>query len=177
MKRTTKLAFAIAALISLSGCFGRTPVDDGFRDTSVPLTVTTRGTAADLAGPWHMRAHFPGDRSLALVTFIENLNGAPAVEFLRSDCLLSGDCETSAEVWRSEPLGQNRYRLTNGSGERFELWVIWVDEGFRTAAIGTPDGSYGWVLDRKPTEGEDRIIAAREILSFNGYDTLRMIQK
>lgn len=177
MRLATKLAFATSMMMTLAGCFGAREVDDGFRDTSVPLSVTTRGTAADINGPWHMRAHFPGDRGLALVTFIENLNGGPAVELLRSDCLLSGDCETRAEVWRSEPLGQNRYRLTNGSGESFELWVIWVDEGFRTAAIGTPDGSYGWVLDRKPTDGEDRIIAAREILNFNGYDTLLMIQK
>ncbi len=177
MMRLTKLAFLAASIAALAGCGDRTLVDDGFRDTSVPLSVTTRGTAADLSGPWHMRAHFPGDRSLALVTFINDLNGAPAVEFLYSDCLLSGDCETRSELWRSDPLGQNRYRLTNGSGKSFDLWVIWVDEGFRTAALGTPDGSFGWIVDRKPTEGEDRIIAAREILSFNGYNTLRMIQK
>ena len=54
--------------------------------------------------------------------------------------------------------------------------MVWVDEGYRTAAIGTPDGSFGWVLDRAASGGGDRITAAREILEFNGYDegALRM---
>lgn len=164
----SKAMSALFGLLLLTGCATVAPQSPGFRDTTVPLSVTTRGSASDLNGPWHVRASFPGPNTPALVTFIDDLNGAPAVELLQG---------SGAEVWRSTPLGQGRFQLNNARGQSFELWVIWVDEGFRTAAVGTPDGSYGWVLDRKPTEGEDRIIAAREVLSFNGYDTLQLIQK
>ncbi|OZA12383.1 MAG: hypothetical protein B7Y02_07410 [Rhodobacterales bacterium 17-64-5] len=44
-----------------------------------------------------------------------------------------------------------------------------MDEGYRTLAIGTPDGSFGFVLDRGPAAA-DRMTAARQIFDFNGYD-------
>lgn len=146
------------------------PQDRGYRDTSVPLSVTTRGTVRDMSGPWFVRAHTPGEGSIAMVTLIPEMDGAPAVELFREGCDLSGDCETSGEIWRAEPLGQNRWRLMHEGATR-EMWVIWVDDAFRTAAIGTPDGSYGWILDRRPSGGADRITAASQILEFNGYQT------
>ncbi|MEM8537686.1 MAG: lipocalin family protein [Pseudomonadota bacterium] len=161
--------------LCIAGCAAKTPSVSGFRDTSVPLTVTTRGGSDAMNGPWFMRAHFPGDGSIAMVTFLDNHQGSPAIEMLRSSCDLGGDCETLSDIWATESLGLNRWRLTNAKGDaRQELWVIWVDEGGRTAALGTPDGSFGWIVDRKPTSGEDRIIAAREILEFNGYNTSQM---
>ena len=54
------------------------------------------------------------------------------------------------------------------------LVIMWVDEGFRTAAIGTPSGSFGWIIDRNRNGGEDRIKAAREVLEFNGYNMARL---
>ena len=58
--------------------------------------------------------------------------------------------------------------------EARQFWVLWVDEGFRTAVLGNPDGTFGWIVDRSTTGGADRIKAAREILDFNGYDTGRL---
>lgn len=49
-----------------------------------------------------------------------------------------------------------------------DWWVIWVDSGYRTLAIGTPDGTFGFVLDRGRTPA-DRLAAAAEIFDFNGY--------
>lgn len=51
-----------------------------------------------------------------------------------------------------------------------DVWVLWVDDGFRTAAIGTPDGRFGWIMDRSATPAPDRLKAAREILEWQGYD-------
>jgi len=166
--------------LALAGCASEinTP-GKSFRDTNLPLSVTTRGNGIqDMSGPWFVRAHFPGDASIAMVTFLPELNSGQAVEFRHEACLLSGDCETETEIWRAEPLGQNRWRLRNDTGDAsMELWVIWVDDGFRTAAIGTPDGSYGWIIDRRPEGGADRLKAAAEILAFNGYDVARMKAK
>ena len=53
--------------------------------------------------------------------------------------------------------------------------MLWVDDDFRTAALGTPDGSLGWIIDRSATGGTDRIAAAREIMEFNGYDVSKLV--
>jgi apolipoprotein D and lipocalin family protein len=55
-------------------------------------------------------------------------------------------------------------------------WVLWVDEGYRTAVVGQPNGRAGWILNRDPVIPEDRWIAAREVLDFNGYDLSRLHQ-
>jgi len=50
------------------------------------------------------------------------------------------------------------------------LVVMWVDDGFRTAALGTASGSRGAILDRKPGGSPDRTAAATDILEFYGWD-------
>jgi len=52
--------------------------------------------------------------------------------------------------------------------------VLWVDEGYRTAVVGAPNGRSGWILNRDPQIPADRLAAAREILDFNGYDLSRL---
>ena len=51
-----------------------------------------------------------------------------------------------------------------------DWWILWVDTGYRTMAIGTPSGRFGFILDRGAIPG-DRLTAAREIFDFNGYRT------
>jgi apolipoprotein D and lipocalin family protein len=55
-----------------------------------------------------------------------------------------------------------------------DWWVIWVDSGYRTLAVGTPDGTFGFVLDRGQI-GRDRLVAAGEVFDFNGYSSARML--
>ena len=55
-----------------------------------------------------------------------------------------------------------------------EWWVIWVDTDYRTLAIGTPSGAFGFVLNRGAGLPADRIRAAREIFDFNGYDIAKL---
>lgn len=49
------------------------------------------------------------------------------------------------------------------------LWILWTDDQFRTAVIGTPSGRMGWILNRTVAISADRLKAARTILDFNGY--------
>ena len=49
-------------------------------------------------------------------------------------------------------------------------WVLWVDADIRTLVLGTPDGSFGVVLNRDARLPADRRKAARDILRWNGYD-------
>jgi apolipoprotein D and lipocalin family protein len=48
-------------------------------------------------------------------------------------------------------------------------WVLWVDEGYRTAVVGQPNGRAGWVLNREPGDPAGPLDRAREVLDFNGY--------
>lgn len=167
-------ALAVATLIS--ACAAPEAPGPGYRDTQVPLTYTTRSDANRLAGDWYLRAHYPGDEGLRRVSYLRARDGQEAFRLVSRSCAENGGCTDIAALWRAEPLGPNRWRLADPQGGKDrDLWVIWVDEGYRTAAIGAPDGGYGWVLDRRETGGTDRITAAREILDFNGYDTGAMI--
>lgn len=173
MRHRLNTLLSCAGLALLTAC---SDGESGFRDANVPLSVTTRGTAADVAGEWFVRATTPGNEDLQRVNILPEWQGAPAVALERRTCESNGDCEEVGEIWRAKPLGQHRWRIQSPHGDSArELWVVWVDEGFRTAAIGTPDGSYGWILDRAPNGGADRIKAAREILTFNGYDAAQLV--
>ncbi len=66
-------------------------------------------------------------------------------------------------------VGPGRLRV---KGE--DWWVIWVDSGYRTLAIGTPSGRFGFILDRGVIP-VDRLNAAREIFDFNSYRTEALI--
>ncbi|HOZ34653.1 MAG TPA: lipocalin family protein, partial [Tabrizicola sp.] len=51
-----------------------------------------------------------------------------------------------------------------------DWWILWVDSGYRTLAIGTPSGRFGFILDRSALP-PDRLAAASEVFDFNGYTT------
>ena len=77
---------------------------------------------------------------------------------------------------------QGRAALT-GPGGRFApdkgyrgtpVWVLWVDQDYRVAALGTPSGDWAVVLARPGMGRGDLLGAAREVLDFNGYDLKRI---
>lgn len=67
----------------------------------------------------------------------------------------------------AEMIGPGRLKV---AGLRAPLWVLWVDEGYRTIVLGTPDRSFAYILNRGADIAPDRLRAAREILDWNGYD-------
>jgi apolipoprotein D and lipocalin family protein len=144
----------MAATLALAGC---APVPEAasvsYRDSAVGISSTLRFDLVRFQGDWVVRASYPID-VLQRVT----IKAVSETRFIwRAD-----GRESQGEV-----TGPGRFRLEGASEE---YWVLWVDEGFRTAAIGTPDGRFGLILDRTPRGGADRMVAAREMLDFNGYD-------
>tara|TARA_R110000868_G_scaffold18172_3_gene78742 strand:+ start:1480 stop:1962 length:483 start_codon:yes stop_codon:yes gene_type:complete len=155
----------------LAGC-AQVPPTTGYRDASIIIASTTRFEPQRFAGDWVVRAAYPQDANLRGVTARQD--GA-AFTLAWHRCNAASQCGTVAEVWPARAMGQGRYVLRDPSGTADRtLWVLWVDDGFRTTAIGTPDGGWGWILDRSSTGGADRIAAAREVLDFNGYDLTRL---
>jgi apolipoprotein D and lipocalin family protein len=154
---------AVLLALALAAC-ARAPAPPpaaapSFRDASAPIGSTTRGTASDLAGDWVVAAAYPGPLPVAPGTRVAVAPGAGGSVLWR---LGGTELPTAAT-------GPGRYR---GAGA--DLWVLWVDDGFRTAVVGTPDGRFGWIMDRPGQAAPDRTLAAREMLDFNGYDLARL---
>ena len=144
------------------------PVQTGFRNADALIGATSRYDAARFGGDWQIRAAFPGDANLLAVTFAPQ---GPTLIETREACDAAGVCTDRRDLWALSEEGHGRYTMPPavGGAER-ALSLHWVDEGVRTAVVGSPEGGYGWILDRQATGGEDRITAAQEILDFNGYD-------
>lgn len=65
-----------------------------------------------------------------------------------------------------QPDGPGRFGVPGQPGP---WWVLWADGDYRTLVIGTPNGRLGFILNRGAISA-DRLVAAREILDWNGYD-------
>lgn len=97
----------------------------------------------------------------------------------------AGDWQVVAR-FGDTPVGPMRFDPARGdltdpdTGQSYEInkkngvVVMWVDEGFRTAALGTFDGRTGFILDRTAQSAPDRVTAAREIMAFYGWDVSRL---
>lgn len=158
----------------LSGCAAVAP---SYRDTSVPMTSIVGLDAARYAGRWYEVARFP-------VIFERGCTATTADYTLLTDGSLGvvNTCrEDSPEgpvrriEGRAVPSGPGRFEVSF-AGVPFEgdYWVLWVDEGYRTAVVGVPSGRAGWILNREPAIPRDRLRAAKEILEWNGYDLTRL---
>lgn len=175
--RTSGLVLTTALLLglmSLSGCDRSGGNETPFRDGDKPIGAIVRFEPDRANVDWHVRAAYPGDEDLRTVRLVDIGSGEGTVTMIRSECD-NGVCTPMAQQWPAEQLGTARYQLGRKAGkEATQMWVLWIDEGFRTMVVGSPKGRYAWILDRKPTGGADRIKAAREMLDFNGYDLTRL---
>jgi apolipoprotein D and lipocalin family protein len=155
----------LLVLLALGACVSPAPAPQGsFRAASAPIWSSAQLDPARLTGEWRQIAGFgaPAGCRPGGVT----ISGSGALTAAFRLC-------ASGREWK----GGGRMTAT-GAG-RFDLagqpwWVLWADADYRTLVIGTPDGSFGFVLDRSARAAPDRLRAAREILDWNGYDTTRL---
>ena len=152
--------------VLLAGC----AAVQGYRDTGVAMSSMAVFDPIRYAGLWYEVASFP-------VPFQAGCSDTRA-EYevvddgrltVRNTCVKNGGLSVikgSAEV--SGP-GRLTVRL-DGVPVAADYWVLWVDEGYRTAVVGVPSGRAGWILNRDPEIPADRLRAARDVLEFNGYD-------
>ena len=133
-----------------------------YRDVDRPIGASSRFDAGAFAGEWMLAASFtPARLEPVRITY------APEVEQIR---VTSDEAPQIAGVYREGvpgeliPLRENAERLI----------VMWVDEDYDTAAVGTVSGSFGAVLDRDGELPADRARAARDILAFYGWDVAQL---
>jgi apolipoprotein D and lipocalin family protein len=145
----------------LAACVGKPVAEGGFRAADAPIWSAAAFQPAQVAGTWAQVADFR-DSGSCTAGAVEILPEASGLRLAGTLCLAGQPEKISA---LAPVVGPGRLRV---KGE--DWWVIWVDVGYRTLAIGTPSGRFGIILDRGQIPG-DRLTAAQEIFDFNGYRT------
>lgn len=144
----------------------------GFRRAGSPIASKALFDLDRFLGEWQVVALFPWSETAACPGKTFRFGTGPAGLGLERRC--AGATATSQIALT----GPGRFAVTPGPDPfpAGELWVLWVDEGYRTAVIGMPTGRGGWILDRTGQIPADRLAAARELLDFNGYDVTRLVE-
>lgn len=137
------------------------PSDITFRNPSANIGATTRFDPMRFAGDWHVVARFveTGESAAHDVIAVSYHQGKDRIIVVASE---------GAQTYAYDGTAVLRPK----QGE--PLIIMWVDESFRTAVLGTTSGQDGYILDRKPNPRKDRLKAATEILKFYGWDTRRL---
>jgi apolipoprotein D and lipocalin family protein len=153
----------LVAFLALSACGAAPTTVTGFRAVDAPIYSAAALAPARITGDWRQVASFAskaGGCAAGGLTFTPAAGGLSVSGTL----CLDGKPQRIAAI--AQPSGPGRFSL---AGQE-DWWVLWVDSGYRTLAIGTPSGRFGFVLDRGAIP-PDRLAAAREVFDFNGYIT------
>ncbi len=150
-----------------------------YRDTTVPIASKAVFDPARYLGTWYEVARFP-------VPFEAGCVGVTATYGMQDDgdisvrntCRNPDGSVKSTIMGTAKIVGPGRLKVSFPSVPfgASDYWVLWVDEGYRTAVVGAPNGRSGWVLNREKQIPADRLNAAREVLDFNGYDVTRLME-
>ena len=174
----------LLALLALAGCAAPLPDEpvgslfEVYRDTDVQIASKALFEPEKYLGRWYEIARFPVpfERGCAGVTAVYGQGEGGRLTVLNTCRDLQG--EVTAEIRGfADVVGPGRLEVTFPTLPfgAADYWVLWTDDGYRTAVVGAPDGRSGWILNREPTIPADRLTAAREVLDFNGYDLSRLV--
>lgn len=149
----------------LAACTGTRPTGDGaFRDSGAPIWSAAAFDPSRIEGPWQQVASYQTSASGSCRS--GRLDFRPVAGGLAVSGVLCLNGSLRKVSGRVAPAGPGRLAI---SGQE-DWWILWVDSGYRTLAVGTPSGRFGFVLDRGQAS-PDRLTAAREVFDFNGYSS------
>jgi apolipoprotein D and lipocalin family protein len=153
----------LALALVLTACVSTRPTAVAFRPANAPIWSAAAFSPMQISGSWQQVAGFsakPGGCKAGRIDFLPVAGGMSVSGML----CLNGVAERVSGLATAAGPG----RLSVAGQE--DWWVLWVDSGYRTLAIGTPSGRFGFILDRSALP-PDRFAAAREVFDFNGYVT------
>lgn len=86
---------------------------------------------------------------------------------------------TATDVTSCDPEGCDVTPFTYDDQGRFStpqgpIWVFWADIGRRTLALGDPNGGFVLIMNRDPQGLTARRTAARDILTWYGFDVSQL---
>ncbi|MDQ2065661.1 lipocalin [Xinfangfangia sp. CPCC 101601] len=156
----------LVALLFLAACAAPSSHIAGFRSPKTEIYSSAAFDVSRVEGRWTQVAAFSaGDNPGCKPGGVEFRKGATGPEIAAQLCLNGRIVQAQGPL---RMVGPGRMAVPGMQ----DWWVIWVDSGYRTLAIGTPDGSFGFLLDREKISG-DRLHAAAEVFDFNGYSKAR----
>ena len=165
------IASLLLALVA--GCAGAPQKQGDFRNGG-PIYSNAVLDLGRLDGQWQQVATFaaPDSRPCRKGGTARIRSVAPGLTISARLCLDGRDVTLSGPVTVTGP-GRLTPARAPAPLDR-EWWVLWADADLRTLVIGTPDGSFGTILNRGGPLPSDRLTAARDILAWNGYDTAQL---
>jgi apolipoprotein D and lipocalin family protein len=153
---------AFGLMLGLAACVGTGPKPEArFRDPQAPIWSAAAFQPAQIAGDWRQVAGFQADSRTCTKGAVTFRPVAGGLEVTGALCLDGTPRKVSG---LATPSGPGRLQVRGME----DWWILWVDSGYRTLAVGTPSGAFGFVLDRA-SASSDRLVAAREVMDFNGY--------
>jgi apolipoprotein D and lipocalin family protein len=164
----------IAALLLLLAACTPAPVQrEGFRRDG-PIYSNAVLDLSTLSGTWPQVASFAAPGKPACTPGSVTLTPGPSGLTLAARLCLNGEDLALGGPLRITGPG----RLTPAKAPaplNREWWLLWADGDLRTLVIGTPDGSFGFVLNRGGPIPSDRLNGARDVFTWNGYDLSRFL--
>ena len=152
----------------LSACAAAPLVPQGgpFRPADAPIYSNAVLDVPRLAGEWQQVAGFgpTGDCGPGQATISGGAAGLRVAYRLCQGGVMVADAGAMA------PAGPGRFEVPGQPGP---WWVLWADADYRTLVIGTPKGDFGFILNRGAFPS-DRLVAAKDILDWNGYDLAKL---
>lgn len=166
-------ALALTLTFALAACGTGGKTRDGFR-RDTPIYSNAVLNLAQTQGRWSQVAGFSQQPDTDC-----RAGGASIIETATGLAILARLCLDGQALDVNSPLAiTGPGRLTPTAKVPAPLdrawWVLWADTDLRTLVIGTPDGSFGFILNRNAPLTPDRLAAAKQVLVFNGYDTSRL---
>lgn len=164
--------------LALAACGNAPASRQGFR-SDAPIYSNAVLNLSQTQGRWAQVASFAKDPANECRS-----GGASILETATGLAILARLCLDGEAVDINSPLaitGPGRLTPTAKVAAPLDRawWVLWADTDLRTLVIGTPDGSFGFILNRGASLTPapltpDRLAAAKQVLVFNGYDTTRL---
>ncbi|WP_316014442.1 lipocalin family protein [Roseobacter sp. HKCCA0434] len=164
---------ALLLVLALSAC--GTPA---WRDAAIPVRPAMGFELDRYLGEWYEIARFPNrfEEGCTDVTAAYDLNEDGTVAVTNScpnrDEMAEGTAETT-----DDPAV---LRVSFAPGwvpfATADYIVIWVDQGYQTAVVASPEAGLGWILARDRQPDAARLEEARDVLRANGYDPSALIE-
>jgi len=159
-----RAALALAVAAALAACAPQAVR----RDPDIRIASVMAFDAMRFAGAWQVVAsHTPGcawaDMGWAARADGWALSG--------TECTGAAPAPLAAEA---RLVGPGARIEAGGAFGGEPVWVLWVDQDYRVAVLGTPSGHWAMIVARPGAARADLIAAARDVLAFNGYDLAQL---
>ncbi|MFK7744173.1 MAG: lipocalin family protein [Roseobacter sp.] len=144
-----------------------------YRDPAVPLSAQADVDFRQYGGLWYEIARFPVFFQTGCVGTTASYGQIDATMISVKNTCRQGtlDGRERSIAGRAQIVGPGQLLVQFGSVPFFKApyWVLWVDEEYQTAVVGTPNGKAGWILSREPQIAEIALTEAQQVLRDNGY--------